>query len=111
MVGQFGYTFDKAPPRLSVRTLEGVIVAFGAGPDDEVRSYLGAKVYPVLEGVYPPVAQPPVRVNKGALAVGGVGVEASGDHGQVHPVTGEDSQNSVGVLLVYLARVVVLEAF
>jgi hypothetical protein len=38
-------------------------------------------------------------------------VEACGDHGQVHPVGGEDPQHLLGVVLVDLAGEVVLESF
>jgi hypothetical protein len=66
VVGDLGDPLHESAPRLRVRTLEGVVVPFGPGPDDEAGSYLPAQVHPALEGVDALSAQRVVGVDEGA---------------------------------------------
>src|SRR5688572_25836890 len=111
VIGQLGDALHKTPPGFRIRTLESVIIALGAGPDDKVGPYLTAEVYAAPQGIYALAAERFVGVYESAERVGRVGVEACGDHGQVHPVGGEDPQHLLGVVLVDLTRIVVLEPF
>ena len=92
VVGQLGDALDEATPDLRVRALEGVIITLRAGPDDEVRPHSRAEVYAAPQGIYALTAESLVGVYERAKRVGRVGVEAGGDHGQVHPV--RDRQTS-----------------
>ena len=108
---KLGDALDEATPDLRIRTLEGVVVALRAGPDDEVRPHSRAEVYAAPQGIYALAAESLVWVYERAQRVSRVGVETCGDHRQVHLVGGEDPQHLLGVVLIDLTRIVVLEPF
>ena len=99
---------DEGIPGALVVALEVVVVALGAGPDDEVRVDLGGEIDAALQRVDALAAQRRIGVGERAELIRRIGVQPRRDAVDVHRA--ERATDGVERVFVDLAGVVVFEA-
>src|SRR5579875_931974 len=104
----FAHPFDELVPGVNIVALEVIVVALGAGPDDEMRAQRGGKVHAALERVDALAAQRFVRIDEGPQFIGRIGMQAGGNTINIHrPQRGLDT---IYDILIDLARIMILQA-